>query len=97
MGRNYRVEVYRPNGQWKWGQWVSGREGYGTLADRLERVALDILATCELAGAFARVSRYVPYGTPSMVEMFAVRRPGDTGPIPPLPGESCPCACAATA
>jgi hypothetical protein len=91
MGRNYLIEIYRPNGQWKWGQWVSGREGYGTLTDRLERAALYILATCEPAGTFARVSRYVPYGTPPMAEMFAIRRPGDAGPIPPLPSESCPC------
>jgi hypothetical protein len=91
MGRNYRVEVYRPNGQWKWGQWVSGREGYGTLTDRLERAARDISTTCEPAGTFARVFRYVPYSASPMVEMFAIRRPGDVGPIPPLPSAGCEC------
>jgi hypothetical protein len=91
MGRNYRVDIYRPNGQWKWGQWVSGREGYGTLTGRLERAARDILATCEPAGTFARVCRYVPYGAPPMIEMFVIRRPGDAGPIPPLPSAGCEC------
>ena len=91
MGRNYRVEIYRPDGQWKWGQWISGREGFGTLTDRLERAARDILTTCEPAGTFARVFRHVPYSADPMPLIFTIRRPGDTGPIPPLPSTICDC------
>ena len=76
FGRNYRVEVHNPAGRLTWGQWVSGREGYGTLSDRLERAALDTLA-CEPAGSTARVYRYIPRSLNPMVKMFtiAVRRP----------------------
>lgn len=92
-GRNYRMEIYTPAGVWKWGQWVSGREGYGTVTDRLERAAL-YTGVCEPAGTIVRVFRYVPYSASPMPEMLALRLPGgdtDFGPIPPLPSESCPC------
>jgi hypothetical protein len=91
MERSYRVEIYRPDGRWKWGQWVSGREGYGTLTDRLERAARDILATCEPAGTFARVFRHVPHDLDPVREMFTVRMPGEVGQVPPLPSQGCPC------
>jgi hypothetical protein len=91
MSDSYRVEIYRPGGQWKWGQWVNAREGYGTLTDRLERAARDILATCEPPGTFARVFRYVPYSASPAVPVFTLRMPGETGPVPPLPSERCEC------
>jgi hypothetical protein len=93
FGRNYRIEIYTPAGQWKWGQWVNGREGYGTVSDRLERAAL-YTGVCEPAGSIVRVFRYVPYSAPPVVEMFALRLPGggtDFGPIPLLPSERCEC------
>lgn len=77
-GRNYRIEVHTPAGRWTWGQWVSGREGYGPLTDRLERAALDTLAA-EPAGSTARVYRHVPHSLTPFVEMFALTLPARQG------------------
>jgi hypothetical protein len=74
FGRNYRIEVYRPDGQLSHGTWVSGREGCGTLTDRLEHSARIVL-TSEPAGSAARVFRYIPYSSEPMPEVARVTLP----------------------
>lgn len=74
MGRNYRAEVYSPTGRWMWGQWVSGRDGYGTLTDRLERAAMAMLG-CEPADSTVRVFRYVPHSLDPMQMIVSLSTP----------------------